>query len=76
MTRLAVRRCAFDADCELLGRRSARTALQQAATRLYDAEVALHHARQTHVDEWISAASERLHTAVEAYLAAVTAQVA
>ena len=53
-----------------------RTAVQQAATRLYDAEVALHHARQTHVDEWISAASERLHTAVEAYLAAVTAQVA
>jgi hypothetical protein len=38
------------------------------AERLYAAEVALHHARQTQVDEWIAAAYDRLHVAVEAYL--------
>jgi hypothetical protein len=45
----------------------APTDLEDAARRLYDAEVALHCAHQTHVDEWIFAASERLHAAVEAY---------
>ena len=44
--------------------------LQAAARRLYDAETALHAARQTHVDAWISAAGDRLHDAVAAYLAA------
>ena len=46
---------------------SAATASEQvraAACRLYDAEVALHIAHQTHVDAWITAAAERLHAAV------------
>jgi len=43
-----------------------------AAHRLYDAEIALHIARQTGVDAWISAAYDRLHEAVAAHTAAVT----
>jgi hypothetical protein len=35
-----------------------------AAGRLFDAECALHVARQSHVDAWIAAASDRLHDAV------------
>jgi hypothetical protein len=46
------------------------TACESAAKRMYDAEVALHCARQTHVDAWIAAAYEQLHVAVEAYVAA------
>ena len=41
-----------------------------AARALYDAEVALHAARQTQVDEWIRAAADRLHDAVLHYEAA------
>lgn len=41
------------------------------ACHLYDAECALHVAHQTHVDAWITAASDRLHEAVADYLAAV-----
>jgi hypothetical protein len=41
-----------------------------AARRLYDAELALHHAHQTRVDPWISAASDKLHQAIEAHIAA------
>lgn len=41
------------------------------ASHLYDAECALHAARQTHVDAWIAVAAERLHEAVVGYLAAV-----
>jgi hypothetical protein len=52
------------------------SAVQAAALRLYEAEVALHHARQTQVDEWIFAACERLHSAVEAYYAEITPQAA
>jgi len=53
--------------------RSASTvAVTDAKRRLYDAETALHTAHTTHVDEWIAAAADRLHDAVEAYLAAVT----
>jgi hypothetical protein len=33
------------------------------ARYLYDAECALHIARQTHVDAWINTASDRLHQA-------------
>jgi hypothetical protein len=44
---------------------------EKAAKRMYDAEVALHHARQTHVDAWIAAAYERLHEAIEVHIAAV-----
>jgi hypothetical protein len=39
--------------------------LATAATRLYDAEIALHIARQTGVDSWVAAAYDRLHQAVE-----------
>jgi hypothetical protein len=39
------------------------------ACHLYDAECALHVAHQTHVDAWITAASDRLHEAVADHLA-------
>lgn len=42
------------------------------ATRLNDAEIALHIARQAGVDTWIKAAADRLHEAVEAHLQVVT----
>ncbi len=45
-------------------------ACQDAADRLYDAEVALHTARETLVDEWTAAAYDRLHLAVAAHAAA------
>lgn len=41
-----------------------------AARRLYCAELALHDAHSTHEDAWIAAAADRLHEAIEAYLAA------
>jgi hypothetical protein len=41
-----------------------------AQERVYAAEIALHHARQTHVDSWIAAAYDRLHEALEAFTAA------
>jgi hypothetical protein len=37
------------------------------AVQLHRAELALHDARQTCVDAWISAAADRLHEAVVAY---------
>jgi hypothetical protein len=45
-----------------------------AGRRLYEAEVALHSARQSHVDSWIAAASDKLHEAVVEHLAAITEQ--
>jgi len=45
-------------------------AKNDAARALYSAEIAVHDARQAHVDQWISAASDRLHSAVACYLAA------
>ena len=47
------------------------TDAHDAARRLYDAEVALHIARQTGVDAWIRAAADRLHEAVVAHTDAV-----
>jgi hypothetical protein len=47
-------------------------AAREAARRLYDAEIALHIARQTGVDAWISAAYDRLHEAIAAHTAALT----
>jgi hypothetical protein len=44
------------------------------ACHLYDAECALHVAHQTHIDAWITAASDRLHQALAAHLAAVDEQ--
>jgi hypothetical protein len=40
-----------------------------AARRLYCAELALHDAHTSHEDAWIAAAADRLHEAIEAYLA-------
>jgi hypothetical protein len=50
-----------------------QAAVSEAALRLYDAEVALHIARQTGVDAWISAAYDRLHEAIVSHSAALTA---
>ena len=50
-----------------------QAAVDGAAKRLYDAEAALHIARQAGVGSWISAAYDRLHEAVAAHLAAVAA---
>ena len=44
-----------------------------AAQALYRAELAVHDAHQTHVDQWIGAAHDRLHDAVIRYLAAESA---
>jgi hypothetical protein len=46
-------------------------AVDMAARALYTAEIALHDAHQTHVDEWIAAAQDHLHLAVAAHAAAV-----
>ena len=45
-------------------------ARDNAAHALYQAEVAVHDAHQTHVDQWIGAAHDRLHGAVALYSAA------
>jgi len=42
-----------------------------AAHRMYDAEVAVHAARQAHVDAWISAAYRQLHEAILEHAAAL-----
>jgi hypothetical protein len=39
-------------------------AREQTARELYEAEVALHHARQSGVDHWVGAAGDHLHIAV------------
>ena len=43
---------------------------EDAVQKMYDAEVALHCARQSHVEVWIEAAYRRLHEAIEAYAVA------
>jgi hypothetical protein len=48
-----------------------QAAISDAARRLYDAEVALHIARQTGVAAWISAAYDRLHEAITGHTAAL-----
>jgi len=45
--------------------RTAEDRVAVAASHMYDAEVALHAARQAHVDSWVAAAYDRLHAAVE-----------
>jgi hypothetical protein len=40
---------------------------ESAARALYAAELAVHDAHQTHVDEWIRAAHDHLHIAVVRY---------
>ena len=46
-------------------------AMGDVARALYNAEVALHDAHQTHVDQWIAAAQDHLHFAVAEHSAAV-----
>ena len=45
-------------------------ARNHAARALYQAELAVHDAHQTRVEEWIAAAHDRLHLAVGRYEAA------
>jgi hypothetical protein len=54
----------------VMNSRSDRAAI--ARERLYDAETALHAARQSAVDAWIAAAYDRLHQAVCAHAAALS----
>lgn len=35
-----------------------------AARHMYEAEITLHYARQSHIDAWVAAAYDRLHEAV------------
>lgn len=44
-----------------------------AARLMYDAECALHVARQTGLDHWVKAAADRLHDAIVAYRRALQA---
>jgi hypothetical protein len=55
------------------GRDRLQAAVNDAAKQLYDAETALHTARQTGVGSWISAAYDRLHEAVAGHTAAMNA---
>ena len=50
-----------------------QAAVSDAAKRLYDAEAALHIARQTGVYAWIGAAYDRLHEAIADHIAAADA---
>lgn len=43
---------------------------EAAARRMFEAELAAHDAHQSHVEEWIVAAHNRLHAAIADYLAA------
>jgi hypothetical protein len=55
--------------------RTAEDPCEVAARRLYDAEVALHTARQSRVDAWIAAAYDRLHAAIAEHRAALAAHI-
>jgi hypothetical protein len=54
-------------------RQGRQSLAEDAARRLYDAEVALHIARQAGVTAWISAAYDRLHEAIVDHTAALAA---
>jgi hypothetical protein len=56
--------------------RRAEDRCDAAARRLYDAEGALHIARQSRVDSWVAAAYERLHAAILEHNAALAASTA
>ena len=62
--------------------RQALEARERTARELYEAEVALHHARQSGVDRWVGAAGDHLHIAhvryerAEAVLAALRSSAA
>ena len=46
-------------------------AAHAAERRMYDVEIALHAAHQSHVGAWITAAADRLHEAIVEHTAAV-----
>jgi hypothetical protein len=48
-----------------------RSSKETASRQLYEAELALHDAHQSHVDEWITAASDHLHRAATDYSEAI-----
>jgi hypothetical protein len=48
--------------------------VSDAALHLYEADFALHIARQSGIDAWVAAAYDRLHEAVLAYDAALAGQ--
>jgi hypothetical protein len=50
---------------------SAEERVATSAHRMYDAEIALHTARQTHVDAWVAAAYTRLHEAINEHTLAM-----
>ncbi len=52
-------------------RTKADARVRAAAEHVYDAECALHAARQAHVDAWIAAATDKLHDAIVAHLSAI-----
>jgi len=54
--------------------RTAEDRVATAASHVYDAEIALHAARQSHVDSWVAAAYDRLHAAIEDYRFATAVQ--
>ncbi len=45
------------------------------AHELYEAEIALHDARQTESEAWIKAAADHLHAAVERHLNAIEGRI-
>ena len=55
------------------GMSDTETRVSVAARHVYDAECALHNARQSRVDSWIAAAADKLHQALVEHLAAVAA---
>jgi hypothetical protein len=52
-------------------RTQADARVRAAAAHVYDAECALHAARQAHVDAWIAAAAVKLHDAIVEHLSAL-----
>jgi hypothetical protein len=50
--------------------------VERAAQHMYDAEVTLHIARQSGMDQWVAAAYRSLHLAILEHTAALAARVA
>ena len=61
------------AEITVAGQDRLQAAISQAARHLYDAETALHTARQSGVGAWISAAHGRLSEAIADHTRAVAA---
>jgi hypothetical protein len=57
-----------------IGGEHAENRIDAAAHRLYDAEIALHIARQSQIDNWIAAAYDQLHVAIREHTVALSAK--